>query len=174
MKEIYYNIKRGIQNFIYWLPVIWKDRDWDSYYILEILRKKIIKQAEYNLKVDRYVGASHDSQRMMLCARLIEKVNSEYYHLESTEYYQDKILTEDIGDGRKSIDFVTVSENYDEYLKKYPSSVRNVLKNPKNQIYYKNKQTKKTLVMDVSFYNHKKAKRILFNLLMKDIESWWN
>ena len=40
-KYLYY----GIKNLITWFPVIWKDRDWDDYYILEILKFKINKTA---------------------------------------------------------------------------------------------------------------------------------
>jgi len=29
-KYLHLNFKRGIENLWYWLPVIWKDRNWDS------------------------------------------------------------------------------------------------------------------------------------------------
>jgi hypothetical protein len=38
---------RGIKNLFRWLPTIWKDRDWDSYYIYEIIRVKLEHQAKY-------------------------------------------------------------------------------------------------------------------------------
>lgn len=39
----FHNIKDGIQNIIYYLPVIWKDKCWDfEYFFLELLRYKLI------------------------------------------------------------------------------------------------------------------------------------
>lgn len=37
----YYNVKNGISNICKWLPVIWKDRNWDYYFIYVILHKKL-------------------------------------------------------------------------------------------------------------------------------------
>lgn len=57
MKNILYNVKRfisNIKNVIRWLPVIWKDRDWDDYYIFEVLKFKLKNQAEYIGYHDRH------------------------------------------------------------------------------------------------------------------------
>ena len=32
---------KKIKNIIRWIPVLWKDRDWDDWYIYKILQKKI-------------------------------------------------------------------------------------------------------------------------------------
>jgi hypothetical protein len=34
-------IKQGVKNLIYWFPIIWKDRNWDSHYIFEIMKHKL-------------------------------------------------------------------------------------------------------------------------------------
>ena len=33
--------KTGVKNIIYWFPIIWKDRNWDSHYIFEIIKHKL-------------------------------------------------------------------------------------------------------------------------------------
>jgi len=40
-------IKTSLRNLMYWFPIIWKDRDWDFYYIYMILRAKLIKTRQY-------------------------------------------------------------------------------------------------------------------------------
>ena len=35
------NIKTGFKNIFYWLPIIWKDRNWDSHYIFDIMMHKL-------------------------------------------------------------------------------------------------------------------------------------
>lgn len=40
IKDFYYSIKNGIKNIVKYLPIIWKDRDWDEYYIFSLLYHK--------------------------------------------------------------------------------------------------------------------------------------
>ena len=64
----------SVKNIIRWFPIIWKDRDWDGWYIYTILETKIKHQAEYIGSKDRHVEAKRDAERMMTCVRLIQKV----------------------------------------------------------------------------------------------------
>ncbi len=47
METYYYNIRNGIRNIIDWLPVVWKDRDYDQNYIYYVLKYKLTKQADH-------------------------------------------------------------------------------------------------------------------------------
>ena len=72
-----YRIKqffKQIHNLIRWFPIIWKDKDWDDHYIFEILKFKLKNQAEYIGKKDRHMSAKRDAEIMMLCVRLMDKV----------------------------------------------------------------------------------------------------
>ena len=42
-------IWRSIKNIIAWFPIIWRDRDWDSWYIYEILGFKL-RRMEKNIR----------------------------------------------------------------------------------------------------------------------------
>ena len=81
-----YKIKRfilGIKKLISWIPIIWKDRDWDHFFIYEILKQKLIQQSKH---LGQY--NERDAERINLCIRLINKVQNEYYidqYLESAE-----------------------------------------------------------------------------------------
>ena len=44
------NFVKGIKNLREWFPVVWKDRDWDSDFIYEVLIHKLEKQATYIYK----------------------------------------------------------------------------------------------------------------------------
>lgn len=77
-----WRIKRFIRrtkNLLRWIPIIWKDENWDYYHIYELLKHKLIFTAEHTRKYGYHVNSNHDANRMMLCVRLIEKVQNEEY-----------------------------------------------------------------------------------------------
>ena len=82
---IWGDFKIGVKNIIYWLPVIWKDRNWDYRYIYTILEHKLKAQSDYIGRMDRHVTAKRDAEVMMTCVRLIDKVDDEFYSLEYTD-----------------------------------------------------------------------------------------
>ena len=56
----------GVKNLIKWFPTIWKDRDWDSDFIYEILKNKIENQSHYINKHNRHTRAKRDAEIMLL------------------------------------------------------------------------------------------------------------
>ena len=60
-----------------------------------------------------------------------------------------------------------LSEKYDEYLKKYPSSVREVLKTQPNV-------NRRDLCYYVSQHNQEKAHNLLFKILKERMRWWWD
>jgi hypothetical protein len=72
-------IKYGIKNLYKWFWVIWKDRDWDHYYIFEILKFKLEKQAKHLGERDWHESSKRDAEIMMTCVRLIDKIQNESY-----------------------------------------------------------------------------------------------
>ena len=59
-------------------------------------------------------------------------------------------------------------KQFDEYLNKYPSSVRAITKE------YGVIEDKKTLCLKVSYYNHSKANKLLFRVLEEKLAQWWD
>ncbi len=112
---------RRAKNILRWLPIIWKDEQWDYYYIFEILKHKLIFTAEHTRKYGYHVNSNYDADRMMLCVRLIEKIQNEEYM---------EVLIND-----------------------------NNLTNEK---------------IDAAYNKQKKTSRLLFKLLDKHIEGWWD
>lgn len=171
-------IYRSIRNLIKWFPIIWKDRDWDSHYIFEILKFKLQNQAKYIGDQDRHTRAKRDAQIMTTCVRLIEKVQDEYYSMEYMDY-EDRIfnfIPSPTQPGLNKLHTEIKSENYDDYYKRYPLIYKRVLngEGPFN-IKDRNKDSIKQLIaMNIGHINQARAKKLLFTLLEHNIENWWN
>jgi len=72
-------IKR-VRNLIRWAPIIWRDQDWDYYYVYEIIETKIKHQIEH-LKYGEKFSEIDDIryQRAQTILKLIDRVQNEYY-----------------------------------------------------------------------------------------------
>ena len=160
----------GCRNLIKWAPTIFHDRNWDGHYILKILQKKIEFQRKELVNANRHTRIESDNRHMTLALNLLERVREEYYQLECMDYWHSEMLFNNIPDkpDLKSIDVVTKSERYDEFLSKYPSSVRAVVKEHGEQ------DDKQRLCLLVSYYNHKKANKLLFRILEERLTYWWD
>jgi hypothetical protein len=164
-----YEIKqffRRIYNLYRWFPIIWKDQDWDDHYIFEILKFKLKNQAKYIGDYNRHTTAKRDAEIMMLCVRLIEKVQEEYYGCEYMDYHESDFRWLDTNNpDTKELDIVELSEHFDDYFKKYPLIYRMVpdLKAPKHKI-----------AMQIARINEERAHKLLFTILEKNIRKWWD
>jgi hypothetical protein len=160
----------GCKNLIKWTPIIWKDRDRDGSYILKILQKKIEFQREYLVNSNRHIRIDSDNRDMTIVLNLLERVMDEYYQMECMDYWDSEFEFNEVP-GKpnvKSLKINVKSERYDEFLSKYPSSVRAVIKEEGEQ------KDKKTLCLLVSYYNHNKANKLLFRILQERLGYWWD
>ena len=62
--RIFRTLKIGISNLWAWLPIIWKDRDWDSWFIYQIIEFKLRRQSNYIGRKDRHTRAQEDAKDM--------------------------------------------------------------------------------------------------------------
>jgi len=177
--QFYYrNFIIGIKNLIQWFPVIWKDKDWDSYYIFRILEHKLTLQAKGISKRDIHTAAQRDPEIMRTCVRLMEKVRDGYYESEYIDYHETKTWFEDIKDQPKysRLESEIISENFDEYFKKYPLIYKRVLNG--EGFFNINKESenerKNVIAMNISWINRKRAQDILFKIMNQNINSWWD
>lgn len=156
-------------NIIKWAPTIWKDRDWDDGFIFDILQKKIEFQRKEIIYANRHTQVNRDNRDMTIVLNLIERVKEEYYNSEYLDYEKSKFRFEDVEDREdlKRLEIDVLSERYDEFLIKYPSSVRKVLKD-------KPDLDKRDLCFYVSHYNQEKAHDLLFRILRERMRWWWD
>lgn len=71
--------KRRLINLFRWLPIIWRDEQWDHYFIYEVLKHKLIIMSNAIRKNGNHTLAEYDADRMMWAVKLIDKVQNEYY-----------------------------------------------------------------------------------------------
>ena len=171
-------LKQGVKNIIYWFPIIWKDRDWDSHYIFEILQHKLTAQAKYIGDRDFHTRAKLDAKRMKLCVSLIKKVQEEDYVIEHMDYHKDRVWFTDCKDrpGSSLYNSEEVWENYDEYFKKYPLIYKRVMKGegPFTLNGRDETELKKVIAMNIAHLNHDRARKLLFKIMEENIEGWWD
>jgi hypothetical protein len=70
---------QGIKNLIKWFPYIWKDRDYDYTYTLELLKRKLLFQAISTRRNSNHSSAIDDANLMEECAILLHAVQREVY-----------------------------------------------------------------------------------------------
>jgi hypothetical protein len=159
----------GCKNIIRWIPTLYEDKDWDHWHIYNILQKKIEFQRKEIIYANRHMRVDCDNRDMTIVLNLIERVKEDYYGTEYLDYSETKFRFEPIeGDGELyTMEQDVISENYDDYLKKYPSSVRIVSKQ-------KPDLNKEDLCYYVSKHNEKKAHDLLHQILKERMSWWWD
>lgn len=171
------NIKTGIKNIWYWLPIIWKDRHWDSHYIFEIMVHKLKAQSEYIGSRDIHTRAKRDSEVMMTCVRLMEKVQNDFYSSEYSDYHKTKHWFEPADEeGYSTLESRILREDFDSYIKKYPLIEKRVM-NGEGVFSLDGKdrlEVKQKLAMNIGNINHERARKLLFKIMEQNIEKWWD
>ena len=160
----------GVKNIFRWVPTLYKDRDWDSWHIYTILQKKIEHQRQEIISANRHTDIDRDNRDMTIALNLLERVKEDYYTTEYLDYDETKYDFIPVKDNPNLKEMVKtiLSENYDEFLKKYPSSVKKVLKEKGTDL------EKDVLCHYVARHNQEKARKLLFKLLEQKIERWWD
>lgn len=166
LKDFYQDLKYYIKNIYKWSSILWKDKDWDYYFIFDVLRFKIEKTRDYIQLHKRFVGWEQVVSKMNLSLKLINLVKEEYYNLEYLDYYKQDFFT--ISPKENGLYELKSGEVYDNNLKNYFNKYKNIYNK------FKHLEDEMSIALKISTYNHSRAKRILFNLLNNEIEKWWD
>jgi hypothetical protein len=166
-------ILTGVKNLWRWFPLIWNDRDWDDYYIWVLLEKKLTNQANYIGGRGIHLNAHRDAERMRTCVKLMERIRGEYYSGEYVDYHKSEFHWDDIEDkpDYKQLRIEEISENFDDYFKKYPRIHKQVLEMDTTLF---NRSDKYGVAINIAHINHRRARKLLFKMLDAHIESWWD
>jgi len=170
ISDPYYDFKYGVKNLFRWFDVVWKDRNWDTesgFYNftqrkLELARKTFVRN-------DFIADVDEVNRYMTIAIELIKKMRDEFYSMEHFEYEKRKFEFVPCNDGTKNSFMNTdlIWEKWDDYLKKYPSSVRAVIK--------KHGEIEKSrLVFFVAQHNEERANKLLFKILETKLRFWWD
>ena len=175
-RYLHRHVWTGIKNIWYWLPIIWKDRNWDSNYIFEIMMHKLKAQSKYIGSRGTHLSAERDAEIMMTCVRLMKLVQEDTYSSEYSDYHKTKHWFEDIEDkpGISSWESRLLEENFEDYFKKYPLIYKRVLNGEGVFGGKDRKEDKQVIAMNISHINHDRARKLLFKLMEENIERWWD
>ena len=176
-----HNFIAGVKNLIAWFPIIWKDRDWDDHYIFEVLKFKIRRQSKYIAGRDFHTTAKRDAEIMNLVARLMELEQDETYAMEYMDYHKTKnyfVETDKEYDGKPTYEWKSddLSENFDEYFKKYPRQYKKAVSGElKRYMRYDDEaKNKQIYAMEIARENQERCHRLLFKILADNIRKWWD
>jgi hypothetical protein len=75
-----YNIRRGIRNIIRWLPIIWKDEDFDWYFLAKIMEAKTRYMSEYFKDSGIAVSSIDDAKELLICSELLKRLMEDEFN----------------------------------------------------------------------------------------------
>ncbi len=170
-------ILRGVKNLIEWFPIIWEDRDYDSQYLMDLIKFKIQKMSKLQGSTNSHVSTQRNVEIMNTVVKLIDKVQEETYRHEYYDYFDStfKFVKVDRTDNDpKREDYYTMEEEIirddtQEYIKKYPRTYKQVI----THSLYKEDMDPKIIPMIMGDIRHEKAKRLLFSLMERNVDKWW-
>lgn len=165
---IHIDIKYGINNLIHWFPIVWKDRNYDYSYILYTLRFKLKNTERCLMSKNRFESTERNCERIRLCIRLLDKIIDDFYSTEYLDYHLSNFEYKKLDSGRFEIIDNLIENNLPEYFKKYRLTYNRVIIDNPDLI----EDTYIALRMGIELEN--KAKKILFNIIRDNYNSWWD
>ena len=176
-KYMHKEFARGVKNLWRWFPTIWKDRDWDDSYIFEIIRVKLEHQAKFIGGRGIHVSANRDAEKMRLVAKLIQLQKDDFYSMEYMDYHNTKYDFVPTDETKKwfRMEDTLISENFDDYFKKYPRQYKKVLSGELN-LYGKevDETDKQRIAMEIAHENQDRCRKLIFKIMESEIERWWD
>ena len=176
---IWFNeIVRGISNLIKWAPTIYKDRDWDSHHIFEMLKFKLIQQRKEIVGANRHTTVWQTNRDITHCLNLIERIQEETYNLEYFDYIRERTWFTENEDNESSSIGVTytmnseiLDENFAGYFLKYRNQVAKLIKKDPELALPENK---KRLALYLGDLNQQRCQTLLFKIMNDKIGHWWD
>jgi len=81
----------GIRNVLYWLSIIWRDRDWDDSFFFEVMRHKIKSMERYFGRKRPIVVGSHKMARNIhRAALLLDRLIADNYAMNEMMFHEQK------------------------------------------------------------------------------------
>lgn len=154
--EVYFAYCRvviGMGNIFKYLPIVWKDRQWDYNHLYELLQFKLKLMYKEFAKDDVYVGQGKDAKKIKFCIDILDRILKNEYH-ENVFRDHDRKWGE---------------QDFDLSNGKFRRTRENILTEEDEE-----KERKEFLkLMGHVGYLTEQDKRILFETITKHIESWW-
>jgi hypothetical protein len=165
-KHYHKNFIKGIKNLWNWFPIIWRDRDYDPYFIYEVLIHKLEKQAKYIRQNDLHVEAQRDAEKMLLCARLARIQQEDLYSSEYFEYLDQyfEFVPTDETEKWFTMDSTITRDDLIDYFYKYRRQYKLIDKTDKDN---------QDIAIEISIRNQERSRKLLFKIMEENIDGWW-
>lgn len=169
IKYFFVNIFVSFGNLYRYFNVVWKDRQYDYSYILNLLELKLRLTAAAERKHGQFESSARTAEKIEMCVRLIKKMKDDYYCIEYTNYRVSYFLTSKslYCEGCSEISVVEVSNDFDNYFKKHKSAYNKVIKKLGDDA------DRTSVAIHLGAERDIKAREILFNTMRDNINSWW-
>ncbi len=79
IKHLWWDFTAGVRNVVRWFPVVWRDRDFDYSYLLEVMEFKFRSMADSFEKYSMHVGSEQDVRQLRVCAELCKRLREDEY-----------------------------------------------------------------------------------------------
>jgi len=160
IKDRIRNTKYGVKNLINWIPVIWKDRWWDSHFIYPILHKKL-SIMEHNIRYDgHHLYREKDADQIKVCLLLLKRIMDDEYGESAFKRHDEKW-----GDS-EMIFIPTENPEYSAMKIDYENVITD------KDIKEERKDFK--LAIQQEEILRKQDIDLLFKLMARHIRSWWD
>lgn len=73
-RGILYDLGYGVRNIFEWMPIVWRDRDWDQNYLLLVLEFKFKRMAKLHKEHGHLQRSEHTAKRLRVMAELTSRL----------------------------------------------------------------------------------------------------
>jgi len=74
------DLKIGVQNIIKYIPIIYKDRDWDQCFLFKLLQFKLLRMEDLFINNGHLESNERNAKQMRVCINLLDRIiKDEYY-----------------------------------------------------------------------------------------------
>lgn len=155
------SVKYGIKNLIIWFPIIWKDRNWDHWFLYKMLKFKLSRMEKYHRKYGIALRSEIKANEMKTCVNLLDRLIEDNYGDMTFKKHNEKW-------GEIEIDWVPYKDRDD--LVKCLITRTNVKDEEDEKLERKQfirlcKHESNLIKQDIEY---------LFNIMNKQIQSWWD
>lgn len=160
IEQMWYDTKQGLINIIQWLPIIWKDRDWDHYYLFKVLEFKLSKMKKRFKKYGHTNNSLYIIKQLDECSVILKRLYEENYISEAYKEHDEKW-----GEIKLQFNESDTSDYYEVF------DVRKNVKTDEDKI--KEDEESKKCYLNGNRKQKKDLKR-LFDIIRDNILTWWD
>ena len=159
--NLFRNVKYGIGNLIKWFPIIWKDRDWDHWFLYIILQFKLKQMEKLQRKYGHSVNSEKYADQIKTAVLILDRLIKDDYFSKSYENHEKKW-------GETEMKFTPLEENPELYSVDFVTEKA-----------VTNKQKEQERKEKMRLLHHEEMLKqqdldYLFKHMRKHIQGWWD